>query len=105
MVHQRKRAGSAKRLGASSSSGEFDPRKMRPNKKELLEEEKRAAGEEGRRQRLMNNEEIRMNKITHLQNLVSKRESKKYKQLQRAAIPTHVVTQIINEMQQMGNIC
>ena len=98
MVHQKKRSNSTKCLAASSSSGEFDPRKMRPNKKELLEEEKRAAGEEGRRQRLMNNEEIRMNKITHLQNLVSKREHKKHKQLQRAAVPTHIVTQMINEM-------
>ena len=107
MVHQKKRANSAKLRTASRSgsrSREFGNVKRCPSRKELIEEEKKAAGEEVRRQRLINNEEIRMNKITHLQNLVSKRESKKHKQLQRAAVPTHIVTQMINEMQRMGNM-
>jgi len=47
---------------------------MRTNRKKEVAEQKRLAGEEGRMQRMINLEEIRMNKISSLQELVGKRE-------------------------------
>ena len=54
---------------------------MRPDKRALIAEQKRRAGEEGRRQRVMYAEEIRMNKIAALADKVGKRETVNHKRL------------------------
>ena len=66
-MQDKRRAFSAKKARTTSStSGVFDPKDFRVNKREEMEEKKRAAAAEVRRKREVNEQTIRFNRINIL---------------------------------------